>query len=94
MASPEALVYGQPLSVFFWHVTPRGNHPYPSEKAVDDGPIIRCWAIFPATLGRQETPHYAPFRFAQIASAQDRFLSKEKFWIKVRFRRQELCKQG
>jgi hypothetical protein len=66
----EALVHCHPISVFLWHFTPRGSCPYPPENAVDDGLIMRCREAFPASLGRQESLQYAPFRFAQIHSSK------------------------
>lgn len=75
--TPEALVYGHPLSVFLGHVAPRCARPGSPENTVDDGPVIRSRAAFATTLRRQEILQYAPFRFAQITSAQERLLSKE-----------------
>jgi hypothetical protein len=52
---------------------------FKSRPASDDRPIIGCRTAFANTLGRQETLQYAPFRFAQVASAQERLLFKEDF---------------
>ena len=67
----EALIHRHPLAVLLRQVTPRRAGAHPPQNAVHDGPVVaRRPALTPA-LRRQEVFQQPPFRFAQIASAQE-----------------------
>ena len=69
--APKPLIHGHPLAVLLRQVTPRGTSAHPPQNAVHDRPVVSRRAALAPTLRWQKVFQQPPFRFTQIASAQE-----------------------